>query len=151
MSFKLADLLLGAPIKQAARNQARVIEYERTIAQARAETETAQDEVFEASEMSPDDVARDEPFKDAFEQEQKIDSAECVKRLMRAARLNDDDEQADANLSDDDYEEEEPTGVKFEVFDLFDNAKSLGTLSLDDSLELLVEPNSVRALKLIEQ
>ena len=138
MSFKLADLLLGAPIKQAAINQARVLEHDQKASNSSSERPD-RDELFEAaSSNAPMD---------------EIDPVECLERLIEASQAhNEGPKSADAIFWSPESEQKPPAKeVKFQVFDLFAEAKSLGVWSLRDSLELMVEPSSVRALKLIEQ
>uniref|UniRef100_A0A6G1S877 Alpha-galactosidase n=1 Tax=Aceria tosichella TaxID=561515 RepID=A0A6G1S877_9ACAR len=191
VSFKLADLLLGAPIKQAAINQARVIKYERRTGGPKASPakrdatkmtttttrshdfqqrvltggqKSADDELLEAALGADMDEAMKEPEPhNAVEAEQKeeeehqdqqqdqhqdvIDPFECVKRLTKAARSDHQGPESD----DEGPKQHGGDEVKFMVFDLFADGNSIGSFSLRDSLELMVEPSSVRALRLVEK
>lgn len=158
MSFKLANLLLGAPIRQAAIRQKEVAEYERKINSRRPAGESGQqqevDDLLEASDL----VAYAEnvgPANVAADQDQLIDPVECMERLDRA---NNEQQQGPNSTSDMFWPAEDGataattgTGLQFEVFDLYANGESLGSFGIHESLELLVEPSSVRALKLVEK
>lgn len=71
--------------------------------------------------------------------------AECLERLRRAGGQR---EAARAPWSPAAANESRP--LVFEVYDLYDEGKSLGRLPIEAALELQVEPQSVRAVKLIE-
>lgn len=133
--------MLGAPIRQAAANQVEVHEYEarqaaRQTNQRIADEELGLRELYKQDEEEEEDLNQQQQAESALYDE-LIEPDECIKRLKLAAKSQ------GANGH----------SIQFKAVDLFNKSETVNSAPstrLNQSLELLVEPNSVRAIKLIE-
>lgn len=126
ISFKLRELLLGAPIYEAANHQVEVLQYE-------------------AQQLNNSGASSQQ------QQQQLIEPAECLERLRKSMTFGDHSTD-DGHLA----HEQQPEAasryrpLEYKITDLFDYAVSLRNIAIDQDLELQVSPSGVRAVKLVE-
>lgn len=140
----MADLLLGAPIRQAARNQAEVRAYKESRKQMGLSEHD--DESYDLGDLFTDKThpvetrssgvqePADNQLSDGDDVKQHesglIAAHDCLDRLKEAAKKG-------------------SSGLKYDLIDLFGDDDG-GQISIGDDLTLLVSPSGVRAVKLVE-
>lgn len=137
MSFKLAELLAAAPLRRAGHNQATVLEWAAARVQRRADDgqeELTLEDLYkrpvDSPAPTPDTTEEDseqedkDAADDATNESGLISAQDCLERLLSGE-------------------------LEFSIEDLFGDSPSR-LISISDSLELLVSPSGVRAVKLVE-
>lgn len=170
MSFKLRDLLLGAPIYQAALNQEELHELEGAASSASSSSAAGLGLARQAGQF--DDAIDTERLaidEGAYTDDLDTDASESANEVHYNSEDDDNDEQDDqsgadggiisasecrarlqAAMSGGGAAADDSARLEYEMSDLLNGRARLGRLAIDADLELLVNPSGVRVVRLEE-